>query len=287
MQCSKPIWIEKQKIQVPCLKCRSCRIARSREWTMRLTHEWMSMGMVGMFLTLTYSDEHIPTDYSLKKYHLQNFIKSLRYRLDKHGKKIKHYSVGEYGEETSRPHYHCIILGVSCSSVLARRLVCNSWRYCDWTNRRTQASIGTVTSDSMRYVTDYVQKKFTHPCPVVLNYHYQGRQPPFQLQSQGIGRDFIMSNKSNLEKIAKVRYRDKMVGLPRYYKNKLNCDRLTLERNRFQALEKMADKFGVDMDDLKKRAVLRLGLNDEQYINGLQVERNLKAKEDILSSKKL
>ena len=256
---------------------------------MRLTHEWQTRGKVGVFLTLTYSEEHIPMDYGLNKAHLQNFIKSLRYRLWKHDKKIKikHYSVGEYGEQTQRPHYHSIIIGISCADLFARRFICDSWKYHNWNPQRTQASIGTVTSDSMRYVTDYVQKKFNHPCPLVLSYHYQGRQPPFQLQSQGIGRDFCMSNKDDLEAVAKVRYRDKMVGLPRYYKNKLNCDRLALESNKYESLRSMAEKFNVDIEDLKQRSVLKFGLNHEHYINSVQHDRNLEARESLRAFKKI
>jgi len=80
------------------------------------------------FLTLTYSDEHLPVDYSVHPRDLQLFLKRLRkqaYRYNlEHGitaphretgelvpRPIKFYACGEYGETTLRPHYHCLIFG--------------------------------------------------------------------------------------------------------------------------------------------------------------------------------
>lgn len=50
----------------PCGKCLACRIARTREWAVRIMHE-MSEWEDSVFLTLTYDDDHIPDDQSLKK----------------------------------------------------------------------------------------------------------------------------------------------------------------------------------------------------------------------------
>ena len=47
---------------------------------MRLTHEY-SVRKKGVFLTLTYNDENLPSDNSLNKKHLQNFHKRLRQQL--------------------------------------------------------------------------------------------------------------------------------------------------------------------------------------------------------------
>jgi len=59
-----------------------------------------------IFITLTYSDEHLPSDNSLHLEHFQNFMKRLR---KKYGENIRFYHCGEYGEQTQRPHYHACI----------------------------------------------------------------------------------------------------------------------------------------------------------------------------------
>ncbi len=61
------------------------------------------------FITLTYDDDHLPSDGSLRAADLQKFFKRLRKSLSPH--KIRFYGCGEYGEQFKRPHYHAIIFG--------------------------------------------------------------------------------------------------------------------------------------------------------------------------------
>lgn len=60
------------------------------------------------FITLTYSDEHMPENRSLNKREFQLFTKRLRKTLDR---KIQFLACGEYGPKTFRPHYHALIFG--------------------------------------------------------------------------------------------------------------------------------------------------------------------------------
>ena len=118
MQCINPVRITKgldvtrfpDGLLVGCGKCVMCRIAKRREWTLRLIHEsvyWED----SVFLTLTYSDDYLPKNGSLDKRQLQLFIKRLRKSLN--GRSIKYFACGEYGDNTERPHYHLIIFGIS------------------------------------------------------------------------------------------------------------------------------------------------------------------------------
>jgi len=61
------------------------------------------------FITLTYDEENLPDDYSLQPVDLQRFIKRLRKRISPC--RIRYYSVGEYGGQFGRPHYHLIVYG--------------------------------------------------------------------------------------------------------------------------------------------------------------------------------
>ncbi len=93
---------------VPCGRCIGCRIAHSKMWAIRCTHE-MQMHEQACFLTLTYAPEYLPKTGTLVKEHLQLFIKRLRKQISP--KKIRFFACGEYGENLSRPHYHILIFG--------------------------------------------------------------------------------------------------------------------------------------------------------------------------------
>lgn len=95
---------------VPCGVCMSCRVDKARDWRTRILHE-AQCHEANSFITLTFSDEHIPSDWSLSKRTLQLFLKRLRTALEDQGIQIRYFGVGEYGPQTLRPHYHLIIFG--------------------------------------------------------------------------------------------------------------------------------------------------------------------------------
>lgn len=64
---------------------------------------------LSIFVTLTYSDENLPSGSTLVKAHFQSFMKRLR---SFHGAPIRYYHCGEYGETTNRPHYHALLFGI-------------------------------------------------------------------------------------------------------------------------------------------------------------------------------
>ena len=144
VQCTKPVVIgvkdkynngKIQRLQVACGKCPACRVRRSSDWTLRLSHEYSLHEHKGIFLTLTYDDKHIPTFQSVIKKDLQDFIKRLRKKI--YPRKIKYFACGEYGSKNNRPHYHLILFGVDNQSKSDRRACMESWApyndsKCDW-----------------------------------------------------------------------------------------------------------------------------------------------------------
>lgn len=166
---------------VPCGSCLACKIQKSSEWAMRLTHEY-SVRKKGVFLTLTYDDEHLPENEHLVKEHLQKFFKRLRQYLvrrirddlldkkeyscmsvaqvEKIAQKIfsgtlKYFACGEYGDKKDRPHYHAIILGYDKYDEYFVKAVKSSWKNCNWKVLEFNKVFGSVTYDSCRYVADY------------------------------------------------------------------------------------------------------------------------------------
>lgn len=160
--CRKP-WITPTGDIAPCGQCPECLTNRKQLWTNRNILESYAHDKK-CFVTLTYSDEHIPKNQknipTLKKEDVQRFVKSLRYNYDD---TIRYYSVGEYGTAGTRginPHYHLLLYGIDQEHA---EIINHSWRKA--TKRGKQGEIlgfthvGDVTEQSIAYVAGYVQKK--------------------------------------------------------------------------------------------------------------------------------
>ena len=196
-------------LDVPCGHCLACRIARTREWTVRLLHEsefWQDTS----FVTLTYDDEHLPSNGSLVPRDLTLFFKKLRKDLG--DRKIKYYACGEYGDTYGRPHYHAIIFGLSPKD---KKLIDDNWH-------KGFVKIGCVTYDSCRYVAGYVQKKLYGKASK--EYEDKGIVAPFSRMSKGLGERYVDKYWNKLYDMNTVTVRGVPMGLPRYYQKKLDYD---------------------------------------------------------------
>lgn len=243
MQCVKPIIVPNGKF--PCGKCIACRIQKSREWSCRLLHE-LTYWNEAVFVTLTYEDKYLPSDYSIHKRHLQLFFKRLRKALK--GRKIKYFACGEYGDENidkltglykyptklGRPHYHSIIFGLSNLDKSDKQLIKDCWNYCQWSNFRDDLAFGSVTADSCRYVTDYIFKKYDNKKAADV-YLSVNCEIPFKLASQGLGLQFALDNADNIKHFLRLKQNGHFVKLPRYYVEKLGIElEPDLEREKTQ-----------------------------------------------------
>jgi hypothetical protein len=115
---SKPNGKYTENIDVPCGQCIGCRLQKTQSWALRCAHE-MQLHDRNCFITLTY--DYPPNDYSVNKHELQKFIKRLRKAVSP--KKISHFSCGEYGSESFRPHYHCMIFGYDFPDKVSTQVV--------------------------------------------------------------------------------------------------------------------------------------------------------------------
>jgi hypothetical protein len=180
------------------------------------------------FITLTYSDEHLPGP-SLEKKDFQDFIKRFRARIAP--AKLRYYMAGEYGENFGRPHFHACIFGYDFNDKkLWKRTSSNSLLY------RSQlleelwpfghSSVGDVNFESAAYVARYVMKKVTGKQS---DKHYEKTdpitgeiikcKPEYNKMSlkPGIGSDWLKKYQMDVYPNDYVIVRGKKCKVPRYY----------------------------------------------------------------------
>lgn len=121
-----------QTMKVPCNKCIACEALRSVKQAVQMACELHTTSGQSHFITLTYDDENLPDDYSVHVDHLQKFLKKLRYYLKKNNipGKLRYTGRGEYGSETSRPHYHLAAFNLNLNDLeLYKELPCDGGTY--------------------------------------------------------------------------------------------------------------------------------------------------------------
>lgn len=190
MKCSYPIILSGRAFG--CGQCVSCRVNKRRIWVHRMMLE-ASQYEHNAFLTLTYTDDALPTDGSLNPSHLRNYFKRLRKAVAPD--RVRYLAVGEYGDVSLRPHYHAALFGMrTCerglSSYTKQRTACcavctthaETWGY-------GNVYLGELNEKSSAYVVSYVVKSMTKKGDVDL----AGRHPEFARMSNrpGIGAGFM------------------------------------------------------------------------------------------------
>lgn len=165
--------------KLPCGQCTGCRLERSRQWALRCIHE-AQMHTYNSFITLTYDDEHLPENGTLRHRDFQLFMKRLRKTLLPGRKaalqspsgtllsngEIRFYMAGEYGDKLGRPHYHAAIFGLDFADKQYLRTTGAGFKlYRSPTLEKIwtlgHSSIGAVTFESAAYIARYIMKKIT------------------------------------------------------------------------------------------------------------------------------
>lgn len=310
MSCKKPINLthlataeRPHGISVPCGRCLWCRVKKAHEWAIRLLHESDNYEDC-LFVTLTYDDDHLPKDQSLKKGHLRNFFKRLRvlthrsrpqsvFNLPTVGYNLKHFSAGEYGGLNGRPHYHSIIFGLSFKEHKVKgkdNVVLSGLLYDAWKEKGIpigRISIGSVTYDSIRYVTSYVFSKYSGELGRKV-YGSKGLSVPFQLSSNKLGFDFVMRNKEVLKQNLHIRNRGRIVSMPRYYKDKLFNSFNDMDE--VNEAKRILEARGEEIRDKQDKEWFLKGISQKEFWKyakkrAEQAERNLLARQYLRDAK--
>lgn len=155
----KALGLVDRPVDIPCGACLGCRLAKSAEWGLRCTHE-AALYDDNCFVTLTYSDDCLPENSSLRPVDLQRFWKRLRSSLKR---KIRYFACGEYGDRSKRPHYHAILFNffpddaVFYKNTAAGRLFTSAFLEEKW--GFGQVIVGSVSFESAAYCARYTSKK--------------------------------------------------------------------------------------------------------------------------------
>lgn len=175
------------------------------------------------FLTLTYDAEHLPSGGTLVPRDVQLFLKRLRKAISPVA--LRYFFVGEYGDDTQRPHYHAALFGVGLNAVEDVR---RAWA-------RGNIMLGDLTPQSAAYIAGYVTKKMTSKDDPRL----EGRHPEFSRMSlrPGIGAPAVstiadaLRNEhgagfisDNADVPMNLRHAGKMMPLGRYVRSKLRSE---------------------------------------------------------------
>lgn len=259
------------KIQLPCGQCILCRLEYARQNAVRITHE-ASLHDTNAFITLTYADEYLPLFNSLSsenkkahpwqpakdRNHLSKFLKRMRHEIGR----FRYYAVGEYGDETKRPHYHLCLFGHDFTHE-AITLRTNPTRL--WTHPLLQrlwglghVSVGALTFQSAQYTAAYVTKKLNNKqqycrvdedtgelIPLVQPKAYMSRRP-------GLARPWLDAWGEQIVNHDRVVIDGKPQKPPRYYDAWLKAKHPEKEEERKERRRERATMLSAE--DLRARA---------------------------------
>lgn len=192
-------------ITLPCGRCLNCISERQKLLADCFEYEYRQKGC-GSFITLTYDDyyhvknaPHITPDgiASLNKRDAQKWLMRLRsFIIDKKldseycSKDFKYMLCGEYGDQTQRNHFHCVITGISYR--LIDGLLEHTWKY-------GLTDSGEVKAGGVRYITKYMEKQVKGSSARML-YDDNGLERPFLLKSKGLGYGLFFEQEEFIRK---------------------------------------------------------------------------------------
>lgn len=204
---------------VPCGKCLSCHLERSRQWAIRCVHE-AQLHENNCFITLTVAPENMEdvfphSSLAIRPYQL--FMKKLRKRA---GQNIRFFQCGEYGSQLERPHYHACLFNFDFHDkelwtvrngvkLYRSRFLESLWPY-------GFCTVGDVTFESAAYIARYVVKKINGDKSAE---HYGDRHPEYITMSRrpGLAAGWFQKYKGDVYPNDEVIVKGHKCRPPRYY----------------------------------------------------------------------
>lgn len=254
-------------VPIPCGKCIGCRMDYARRWADRCLLESQYYEK-NWFCTFTYNDDTVPKNergiQTLRYKDFQDFLKRLR----KAGFEFRYYACSEYGDNTFRPHYHCIFFGLDLKEsdfVPYKQIGQFTYSSCPTLEKiwnKGFVVVSPLTYQTCAYTARYVVKK----AGKVVDYDSMEIEPERTYMSRrpGIGYQyyldhdvfeydyFCLSDVSGSKRIYPSRYFEKL-----------------LERDNPERLKEIKDKrYGKMLDFMN----LKLSETDKSYLELLSTE---------------
>lgn len=276
MECSKPIFLKKQGLDVPCGKCGNCLKRRITDWTIRCENE-LKNSKYALFVTLTYAKDPL----QLYKVDLQKFFKRVR----RAGGEFSYLAVGDYGDTFGRPHYH-VLMFVKNDDFPAP-YIDKLWQSGDGVRHRGFVDVKECSIGRIRYVVKYGLLARLDWDKTV-----DGKQAPFFLMSKrpALGLCYLTEKRSDWHKKGQIRYYpygEFKVSLPRYYRDKIfrpNKALAELEKDKYlsERLERRDDLMRKQSKNGDQEPYLtyydRLIETSNQFLKTLRTQKRLKNK---------
>lgn len=244
-------------VTLPCGRCMHCRVAKVREWEVRCWAE-SRMHENSLFLTLTYNDDNLPSDWSVNRRHPQLFLKRLRKWLSKTDPemRIKFFLGAEYGDQLLRPHYHCILFGVGLDQFPDAEFYKMSGKERLYRSQKLNdlwsygyANFGVARRGSMNYAAGYAVKKIEGKGNPDSYRRYRpdtgetwNVEPEFGMMSGGLGRSWVEKYRSDFSQDGSIVIDGKHFAVPPYFRKLL--------KDCFQSPDAL-NKDGIFYDDLE------------------------------------
>jgi hypothetical protein len=183
-KCFKGKYLPSKSMTVKCGKCPFCRLQKRREWASRIIQENIAHtqlhGKPSYFVTLTYSDENLPRTPldmpTLRKADMQAWLNNMR---NTYGP-FRHFTAGEYGDRTMRPHYHMALFSPDPDHC---RNLANHW-----TKKNGFVQVTDLTPARCAYLIKYATKAITETPRKGLR---SDQEPWHQIKSRGLSGDFF------------------------------------------------------------------------------------------------
>lgn len=260
-------------VPVPCGRCPKCLTRKASAWSHRLMQHERQYSLA-FFVTFTYDDENVPyTDsgyHTLRRDDMKQCMKNLRKRSYT---KISYFTVGEYGTERNRPHYHTLLFNCDLCHLVGKKLADMAMRYPEiyldgkfkfydvpvW--GKGYISIGYVEGASVGYCMKYISK----PSKIPVN-DKDDREQEKAMMSKGIGSNYLTPQMQSwhLQDLCNRMYCTTQQGvklsMPRYYKDKIYTEEQRDTIRDFQHQK-------INYDQAKKEQQSNYDLYTQKFIN--------------------
>lgn len=235
-------------------------VKKRSDWVFRVMAELRNKPC-NYFVTLTYKNENLKRSQGMPvlcKDDIQKWLKRLRNNVSE---PFRYIVVGEYGTDTDRPHYHCLLFGLNTGNELPQKLILRTWDL-------GHVSVGDVNIKSAKYVFKDMFE----------SYLLSTRDKALFLMSRkpGIGANYVEMYKEYHQIHGPQKLRKESGEIPRYYKLKIFSKG---QRSAYSLRNKIKN----DSEDVKRREML---IQSGQSPGVYELETKRQYKERILNRNK-